>query len=129
MKLWWMTLVAGTIEGVPSRTVVTKACRSHVLIAPWSPDSPQVWKRRLRASSFPPPKPSLMLMPARGTSKQMLFVTEVCADFAWKRHELCFSWMPRWRTKLACTTVYRGKLPAVPSGPVPEGCSGCVPLV
>lgn len=37
--------------------------------------------------------------------------------------------MPRWRKKFPWTVVHLGKFPSVPSGPVPSGCSGCVPFV
>ena len=129
MKLWSISVTAGTKDGCPVATVVMKACRSHVLMAPWSPFSSHVWNKMLWLATLPPPKPSLKLKPALGTSKQMLFRRVVFADLAWKKHADCLAWIPSWWIKLEATRVFCGKFPPVPSGPVPGGCSGWVPVV
>ena len=62
-----------------------------------------------------------LFAPARGMSKHRFRRIVVCADLAWNTHELCFSWIPSLRMKFPSITVYRGKSPPVPSGPVPGG--------
>ena len=120
--------------------------------AAWLPRlhlSRQELNNALLRITVPPPKPSLMLIMARGPLKNALPSTRVSAALAWNTQDDCRSTVPislhtqpdtaAPRGKLLCVSVIaqneglspapRGKLPCVPSKPVPAGRSGSVDVV
>ena len=73
-------------------------CRYAVLLqvftGPWSPDSSSWLKITLLLSTWPPPKPSLTLIPARGPSYSTLCSKRTLWLTAMKRADVCFPYTP-----------------------------------
>jgi hypothetical protein len=76
------TTVARDTEGIVARTGGTYICLSHELKTPWSLDSLVQDHMTLSSRTFPPPKPSLKHIPARGPLKPTIPRIVVCIVLA-----------------------------------------------